>query len=107
MILFHSWAGAQLFARLLNKLVGAARADGFVVHAIDAVAIKANMATWGRIDRHLADHDDNELPLARFVKFEDVLRDTPYPKVAYGRKNNSFYGYMHHLLFYTNRVCSP
>jgi len=99
---FRARVGARRFARLFNVLVEAAREAGIVadrLHAIDARAVKANVATWGRIDRELAERDDDDLPPAGFVKFEGAPRGSPDPDARWGRKSRSrsFYGYKHHI----------
>jgi IS5 family transposase len=100
---FRARVGAERFARLFNKLVEAAREVGIVgdrLHAIDARAVKANAATWGRIDRELAARDGDDDPPSGFVKFKgDAPPGSPDPDAAWGRKskNNSFYGYKHHI----------
>jgi len=82
---FRARVGARRFARLFNRVVAAAREVGVVadqLHAIDARAGKANVATWDRIDRELAACDDDDLPPAGFVNFEGPQRgslDIPTP----------------------------
>jgi IS5 family transposase len=100
---FRARVGAARFARLFNALVEAARAAGLVadrLHAIDARAVKANVATWGRIDREIQEHGgDDDLPPGGWERFADSPRGSPDSDAAWGRKNknNSFYGYKHHI----------
>ena len=100
---FRDRVGAERFARLFNLLVEAAREAGIVgnrLHAIDSRAVKANAATWSRIDRELASRGDDDPPPAGLVKFEGgAPRGSPDADAAWGKKskNNSFYGYKHHI----------
>jgi IS5 family transposase len=98
---FRARVGAARFANLFNALVEAARSAGLVadrLHAIDARVVKANAATWGRIDRELAERDD-DLPPGGWERFADTPRGSPDADAAWGRKNKStkFYGYKHHI----------
>jgi len=95
---FRARVGARRFARLFNAIVEAARAAGLVadrLHAIDARAVRANVAVWRRRDRG---HDDDDDP-SGFVKFVDTPKGSPDPDAAWGRKSKkeSFYGYKHHI----------
>ena len=97
---FRDRVGAARFAALFNKVVEAARAAGIVgdrLHAIDARAVRANAATWKRVDRSV-EGDDDEDPPTGFVKFEGGAPQGS-PDAAWGKKsrNNSFYGYKHHM----------
>jgi len=99
---FRARVGVARFARLFNALVEAARSVGLVadrLHAIDSRAVKANAATWRRVDRESADRDDDDLPPSGFVKFDDTPRGSPDADARWGRKNKktSFYGYKHHI----------
>ena len=100
---FRARVGAARFARLFNLLVEAAREAGIVgdrLHAIDSRAVKANAATWSRIDRELASRGDDDPPPAGLVKFEGgAPRGSPDGDAAWGKKskNHSFYGYKHHI----------
>ena len=65
------------------------------LHAIDARAVRANAATWKRVDRS-AEGDDDEDPPTGFVKFAGgAPQGSPDADAAWGKKsrNNSFYGY--------------
>jgi len=96
---FRDHVGAERFARLFNVLVEAAGVVADRLHAIDARAVRANVATWSRIDKQPEGRDDEDPPTG-FVKFEgDAPHGSPDPDAAWGRKskNNSFYGYKHHI----------
>ena len=99
---FRDRVGAERFARLFNVLVEAARAAGVVadrLHAIDARAVRSNVATWQRVDRRSGE-DDGDAPPSGFVKFEgDSPSGSRDPDAAWGRKNKNttFYGYKHHI----------
>ena len=99
---FRDRVGAARFAALFNKVVEAAREAGIVgdrLHAIDARAVRANAATWKRVDRSV-EGDDDEDPPTGFVKFEGgAPQGSPDADAAWGNKsrNNSFYGYKHHI----------
>lgn len=100
---FRARVRHKRFARLFNALVAAAREAGIVgdrLHAIDARAVRANVATWRRIDRELEkQRDSNDDPPAGFIKFDDAPRGSPDADARWGKKsqNHSFYGYKHHI----------
>jgi len=94
---FRGRVGSARFARLFNRIVTASREAGIIadrLYAIDARAVKANVATWRRRD----DHDDEDGP-GGFVKFDPGPPGSPDPDAAWGRKNkhSSFLGYKHHM----------
>jgi len=115
---FRDRVGPERFAALFNKVVDAARAAEIVgdrLHAIDARAVRANVATWNRIDRQPEGRDGDDPP-SGFVKFEGgAPQGSPDPDAAWGRKNKNttFYGYKHHMAvdadsgFITASVVTP
>jgi IS5 family transposase len=100
--LFRGRVGNERFTRIFNRIVAAAREADLIadrMHAIDARAVKANVATWRRIDRQLAEHEDDDLPPPGLIRFDDTPRGSPDADAKWGRKNKktSFFGYKHHL----------
>jgi IS5 family transposase len=94
---FRGRVGNERFVRIFNKIVQAARQAGVIadrLHAIDARAVKANVATWRRRDR---DDDDDSPP--GLVRFDDTPPGSPDPDAKWGAKSTGkyFHGYKHHL----------
>ena len=94
---FRGRVGNERFVRIFNKIVQAAREAGVIadrLHAIDARAVKANVATWRRRDREM---DDDDPP--GFIKFDDAPKGSPDPDAKWGAKSrgNFFHGYKHHI----------
>jgi IS5 family transposase len=96
---FRGRVGNERFARIFNRIVAAAREAGVIadrLHAIDARAVKANVATWRQRDRERDDDDDSP---PGFVKFDDAPKGSPDPDAKWGakRKGKFFFGYKHHI----------
>lgn len=112
---FRGRVGVKRFARLFNHIVAAAREAGLIadrLHAIDARAVKANVALWRKRDRDNEDDDDTP---PGFVKFDDTPKGSPDPDAAWGAKGKGkfFLGYKHHISadvdsgFITESVVTP
>lgn len=99
---FRGRVGTERFTRIFNRIVAAAREADLIadrLHAIDARVVKANVATWRRIDRQLAEHEDDDLPPSGLIRFDDTPRGSPDADARWGKKNrnDSFFGYKHHI----------